>query len=413
MVKVNYIFTFKRMWLFLLVCAITLSPRFPLGTIPGGRRFDLRGEDIIIVLLIIMWLLLLFSRPRIYLTPLFQSIFVYTSIFSVSSALGIITGCLDPVRAFFYGLKEIEYFFLFLLVANWTCSESDIKYAIKVFLVGAVINVGWVIYQLLAGFQRPLFYTTAPVDHYGPGLIGELSPASTGGFFLISLSTAFAFAIYSSKRRFIYFVLSGVLFAAMLTSGVRGPVFSFIITLAIITALTRKNKLTILSAVMILSTITLFTIWHLVKIVPSIGRFSDLQDIIYDLVQVRGHQWVGLLQEMGVRNFLFGYGKSALGFILGFEEAHNYYLRVFFESGILGLIAFLYLIISIMRMAKRVLTIGNTTTKAIGFATFINIISLSFYAFAQDIFITVKIMEPFWFITGLNAAALRVETQLR
>jgi len=413
MIKVNYTFTFKRAWLFLLVCAITFSPRFPLGTIPGERRFDLRGEDIIITLMLIIWLLFLFLRSRIYLTPLFKPIFAYTSMLSVSSALNIITGYLNPVRTFFYGLKEIEYFFLFLLVANWICNENDIKYAIKVFLLGAIINVGWVVYQLLAGFQRPLFYTVGPVGHYGPGLIGELSAASTGGFFLIALSTALALVIYSPKRRVIYFVISGALFVAMLASGTRGPIFSFVIALAVVATLMRKGRFTTLSMVVIFGLIAVSAMWYLVKTVPAVSRLFNLQDVAHDLVQVRGQQWARLLQQLGVRGLLFGYGESALGFTLGFEEAHNYYLRVLLESGIMGLATFLWLIIAIARMAKHALTAGHTTIKVVGFATFVSIISLSFYAFTQDIFITVKVMEPFWFITGLSAAALRPEVQLR
>jgi O-antigen ligase len=103
---------------------------------------------------------------------------------------------------------------------------------------------------------------------------------------------------------------------------------------------------------------------------------------------------------------IIGYG------ITGYTFLDAQYPRVLIETGILGLLAFLYLLYSILKLAichmKAVKTPffrGLTIGFIAGYS------GLLFHALGANTFIIVRIMEPFWFLTGIIAVLPHLERQ--
>jgi O-antigen ligase len=77
-------------------------------------------------------------------------------------------------------------------------------------------------------------------------------------------------------------------------------------------------------------------------------------------------------------------------------------VRVVTETGFLGLVAFLFLIITLLKRAYSTLESAEDPFQegiAIGFLA--GFIGLLFHALGANTFIIVRIMEPFWFITAV------------
>ncbi|UCH89660.1 MAG: O-antigen ligase family protein, partial [Thermoplasmata archaeon] len=103
---------------------------------------------------------------------------------------------------------------------------------------------------------------------------------------------------------------------------------------------------------------------------------------------------------------IIGYG------VTGYSFVDAQYPRVLTETGILGFIAFIYLLFSIFRLAVnnlRTVTTPHFKGLCLGFMT--GYTGLLVHALAANTFIIVRIMEPFWFFVGIVAVLPTLERQ--
>ena len=92
-----------------------------------------------------------------------------------------------------------------------------------------------------------------------------------------------------------------------------------------------------------------------------------------------------------------------LGFgVTGYRFVDAQYVRVVTETGFVGLLLFLILVITIFRQAnKSFKEATDHRHKGICLGFLCGFIGLLFHAFAANTFIIVRIMEPFWFVTAM------------
>lgn len=411
-----------RLGVIVLIMAISLSPRIPLGIAIPGRGFDLRFEDMILVALLLLWF---FLRPRIYLTPLFKAIGIYFSVVIITSSVAVMTLDLVPIKTFFYSLKELEYFLIFFFVANWIRTEADCRLASGFLLFAGLLNAIWVGFQL-ATFQRSSFFLVERelsvdvyseprlLESYGPHLIGEASPLSTGGFFMLVFILTLSFYLFSraGNRRWLYAVLGIMFLTSLALSFSRVAMVGAVIGTVILLS---QDKLKI-----IIKTIPILIIMLAVGalMMDQLGYLGDEGRLSYaginNSVVVRLQEiWLPLLHQQNVSSLFLGFGKGALGTLKGLEatEAHNYYLRVFLESGLFGLLAFVGLLGSVIFLSARVFSGGKLAiSKVVGGATLAATVALSIAALFQDVFTPVVLNELWWILVGLTVAAHRIES---
>ena len=416
-----------RRGVFLLVLAIGISPRFPLPLEIPGRQFELRFEDVILVGLVLNWLLTL--RPRIHATPLFRAIAFYTVIITLTTALGLITGTVTPSRSLPFLFKELEYFLIFFLVANWVRTHAQLQTITRVILAVAAANAVWAAVQTFLGTRQTLFVMLAdylPLDvsqgpmvlgSYGPGLIGEMSPFSTGGFFMLVLLLTFGFLLFAATgwRKKLLAGL-GVTFAICLfLTESRANVISALIGVGLLALLAGRASLGKIRLVLLLAAVSVGALVGMAK--TGIYDVSDrwlLENIQYSATQREEDIWWPLLAA-GAGHPLFGFGKGALDFApgLGSTEAHNQYLRVFVESGVVGLAAFLGLLGSIALLSARAYRNARFgITRAVSTTALAATVALVISAFYGDVFVPVVVNELWWVLVALAVVAQRIEGQL-
>ena len=110
--KIVYLF------LVLLITAICLSPRFSLGLLAGRRNIDIRAEDIVLCFGLIAGLIFIILRKKFkfILPPLFWPILFVSSWGFFSVLLNLLIGNIVSKIAFFYFLKEVEFFLFYFLI---------------------------------------------------------------------------------------------------------------------------------------------------------------------------------------------------------------------------------------------------------------------------------------------------------
>lgn len=412
-----------RFALGLLILLICLSPRIPLPISIPGRRFDLRFEDLLLVTLTFGWLAQLARRPRIYLTPLFPVLASYLAIVVFTSCVALMAFDLNALRMILYFAKEIEYVLIGLLIANWIRSEEDLRRTVGFLLFGGVMNAIWVVVQIATSQRRPLFHVevdlpTTVFQHaglmeaYGPNLIGEASPLSTGGFFLIVYLLALTRFLHAEtrQRKWFYAALSALFFVSLVLSYSRVSILSAGIGTVVV--LSRVN-LKRWGATALALSLTFLPCLIFLEQVAGIGTYERFTSraIGNSFGERVAEIWAPLLSR-GFDRLLLGYGKGSLGLLPGLEavEAHNHYLRVFLESGVGGLLAFLWLLAGIIALAGRLSrAAGGATGRIIGAVTLGVTVGLCAAALFQDAFIPVILNELWWVLIGLTLAAGRME----
>jgi O-antigen ligase len=102
---------------------------------------------------------------------------------------------------------------------------------------------------------------------------------------------------------------------------------------------------------------------------------------------------------------ILGYGVTGYGFI----DAQ--YPRVVAETGLIGMAAFLILLISIYRYAvKTYRNTKDTFYKGLSLGYLAGFDGLLVHGLSANTFIIVRIMEPFWFLTAMVIMIPKIES---
>jgi O-antigen ligase len=105
--------------------------------------------------------------------------------------------------------------------------------------------------------------------------------------------------------------------------------------------------------------------------------------------------------------------KPVLGYgVTGYAFMDAQLPRVMVETGILGLAAFLYLVVGLFKMAFSNLARAETPLfKGLIIGFIAGFIGLLVHSLGANTFIIVRIMEPFWFFAGMVAVLPSLETR--
>jgi O-antigen ligase len=110
--------------------------------------------------------------------------------------------------------------------------------------------------------------------------------------------------------------------------------------------------------------------------------------------------------EDWVEHPVLGYG------VTGYKFLDLQYLRVITETGLVGLITFLFLVSTIFRQGYRAFK-GTTDIfyRGLTMGYLAGFVGLLCHALGANTFIIVRIMEPFWFLTAMVIVIPELEKQ--
>ncbi len=393
--------------LVILILSMLLSPELALGNaggtgLQGSRDVVLRTEDLILLLVGLAWIARMAIHKdlgAIRRTRLNAFIGAYIASCLLSTLIGIETGRVRAVVGLCYVAKYVEYFILFFITVNYVRSPRQLRRLLAAVLITAAQIVLYAYWQIPSGV-RP----SAPFE----GARGE--PNTLGGYLvmMIAVSAAIALTVDDTRwRRGCALLAIGSVppLLATLSRSSWLALGGMLLTLLILSP--SRRRLALIAALMLV----ILLIVHPANVVERIaytfqggeGGVGIGSMHLDSSSSARLSSWTSGLEAFTRHPFL-GWGITGYGFL----DAQ--YFRVLVELGLIGLIAFAALLAATGRtfhLAFRRLSDPLHRGLALGMAAAFG--GLLFHAIGANTFILIRIMEPFWLLTGLVLAAMSME----
>ena len=395
--------------LYILIFSMLLSPEISVGQTEGaslGRGLTLRFEDFLLVIIGLSW----FAKNAVYKelglflrTPLNKAILFYVLACLISTGFGIMTGRVGVKTGSLFVVKYFEYFIVFFMMVNHVKNTDQIKrFVFCLFLtcfIAAIIGM----FQIPGGGR-----VSAPFE----GDIGE--PNTFGGYLLFIGAVAAGLLTRVDDKRYkqllailIVCIIPAFLFTQSRTSYVA------LIPVVLVLGLAARKKIIVLGVMAISLLISPLLVPTVVKErvmftfeQPEESGQIHIGDMRLDTsTSARVTNWKDAF-EAWTQHPIVGYG------VTGHRFVDAQYPRVLVETGILGLIAFLYLLYTVFKIAfMNVRNLKTSYFRGLSIGFLAGYIGLLVHALGANTFIIVRIMEPFWFLAGIITVLPILERQ--
>jgi O-antigen ligase len=395
------VFLRSEIGLYLVVLSMLLSPELTLGG--GGlaerREIVFRSEDFLLLVIAVSWFAKTAVNKELGLvlaTPLNRPILAYIGVAFAATLVGYLTGTVRTTAGFFYVLKYLEYVFVFYMVVNNVADRAQVRRVVgAAFLTAALVAlVG--IAQIPSG-QR----VSAPFE----GEVGE--PNTFGGYLLFMIAILLGIALETRRLAvragaLALVALLGLPFAFTLS---RASYLGVVPMIAALAFLSTRRRL--MMGVLLLTVVAS-------PVVVALAPAPVVKRIAYTFQPERGQPTVRLGRvgldpstsarfisfkeavEGWLRRPILGYGVTGFGFM----DAQ--YARTLVETGIVGLAAFLWLVLAVLRTGVAAYrAVGDPEDRGLALGFVAGTVGLLTHAIGSNTFIIVRIMEPFWLFAGI------------
>ena len=386
--------------IYVVIFSMLLSPQFGSkgAGVGAGRGITFRTEDFVLLVIGFSWLAKTAVNKELNLiarTPLNWAVLMYVATTLGATLLGSLTGTVSW-SGYFHVLKYVEYFVIYYMVVNnLRDREHGWRLVGAAFITAAIVSVIGLA-QVPSGER-----VSAPFE----GEIGE--PNTFGGYllFMMAIAAGIAFETENARRRTQCLVLLGVMGVPFFFTLSRASYLGLIPAFLVIARLTTRRRLAV--GLILLGLVTSPV---LIFVAPK----SVKDRVTYTFKEEKGSDTVRLGKvafDPSTSARLLSFKSALTGFVqrpifgwgvtgFGFMDAQ--YARVLAENGLVGLAVFLWLMWKVGRHALDVYTTRSDPEErglVLGFLA--GFAGLLVHAFGSNTFIIVRIMEPFWLVTGI------------
>jgi len=384
----------------ILIVSMLLSPGLSMGSVPG-RAIALRFDDITLMIVFFGWLIRMAVHKDLgllRLSPVNRPIAAYAAICLVSTLFGSLSGAIHLKHAVFYLIKYIEYFMLFFMVSNNIRDEKQIKMFITVMILTSVVVCTYGLYSYFALGLR----ATPPFEGAG----GE---ANTMAGYLVVLMPIVIACIASSasgKARFVLIVILALQIMTLLYTLSRTGWLGAIPAVALLIFMVKKGRV-------ILLPLLVLAIWVAPMFTHKIIHNRINETFVgKDTVKVMG-RYITVDESTSARfasarrsiekwakSPIIGQGVTSAGVVSDVQ-----YTRVLCEVGVVGFTIFMWLIVVLMQTGLHSYRLAGMGVfgRNISAAFVASLVGLLVMGLAAEVFIIIRIMEPFWFIAAIVA----------
>ncbi len=301
---------------------------------------------------------------------------------------------------FFYIFKTAEYFLIYFLVVNYVRDEKQIRQFLFFALLTACLLGLYTLPQI--PHQTEIFSThriTAPFE-------GTPEPGTVGGYMAFLLLITISLFLYERrpKVKWAYALLTVLIFLPFVMTLNRTSYAAFIGGVVVM-ALLSRNKVLLFLLVGFLACSPLWApqsvkeriafTWEDAK---NPGRTMGVDFSLQERVMVYRRMWGGVK-----KNPLIGLGVTS------WQTSDSQWARTFHEIGAIGLGLWIWIFLRLFRISRWLFNhIDQGVTKGLALGYAAAMIGLIIHGFGNITFYVVRIMEPFWFITGLVVSLYNV-----
>jgi O-antigen ligase len=386
--------------LYLVILSMLLSPEFSMGGgLAEGRSIVFRAEDFLLLIIAASW----FAKTAVYKeiglvlkTPLNRPILYYVMATLCATLVGYLFNTVQTATGFFYVLKYVEYFVVYYMVVNNLSDRAQMRRLVAVAVATAAIVSLIGIAQIPSGDR-----VSAPFE----GESGE--PNTLGGYLLFMMAALLGVALETTNRRLRVgsLALVGLFLVPFAFTLSRASYLGLIPTLAVMAALSSRRRVMIgvLAVALVAS-----------PLIATLLPAPVTKRIAYTFQPESGHptlrfgrlafdpstsaRFVSFTQALAgwLQRPILGWGVTGFGFM----DAQ--YARTLVETGIVGLVTFLWLVWSLLRAGYRAFrTLPDPDDRGIALGFIAGVVGLLVHGLGANTFIIVRIMEPFWLFAGI------------
>lgn len=384
--------------LIILILAMLFSPEFRAGDIPG-RAVVLRIDDVFLLVIFLGWLAKMAINKELgflKVTPLNRPIMAYSAICVLSTLLGALRGDVKIQQGIFYLLKYFEYFFLFFMVINNIRNVKQVKMLIF-FLLATCFLVCVYAWLTKGGIEGRV---TAPFEGKEGG-----EPNTFAGYLILMMALMIGLIIHtqSQKQRMLFLALLGFAFVPFILTLSRSGWLSFFPMY--VTFLVIPNRFRPLMFMGLLVLIALMPV-----VAPERVRLRVKETFAPEKTyKIMGKDF-NVAESAAARIDSWKYGfyywskRPFLGNGIPMGTViDNQYMRVLSETGLVGFLAFLWIIRMLFALAWRVYIIFRESpfVQSISLGFIAGLVGLLMLSSSAAVFILIRIMEPFWFLAAI------------
>ena len=395
--------------------------------------FTKAGAEIFTWLAIFLWIL---KRVLGYRAEVLWGMFPRTAlnmalaVYMLANALSVIfCSKLALFLRGFFG-KELKFLLIYFIIVEVISNKKRLLSILITIAASAVLLTADALTQYYAGrdFLRGNYFHSFSASFYsGSGFAGWLIviiPALLG-----ILTTK---AIPNVKLKILLYIIAGIQILCLLLTYSRGAwlgfstavLFCLFYFIKRFTLITRVLFLTAGTYLLILllflpqfmdpqikyDILTKFKVGQIInfriKSIPQISKGSNLQRIkLWEeaLGIIRDYPWTGC----GLNNYstvVKNYKSSATGGIY----PHNSFLQKAAETGIFGLLSFLFVLFSFFKMGLRYL---NRNNNYLVLGLLAGILAFLVQAFFDTHLYSLQLVVLFWYMLGLTVAVIKLDSQ--
>ncbi|MBI3454365.1 MAG: O-antigen ligase family protein [Candidatus Rokubacteria bacterium] len=387
--------------LYLLLFSMLLGPQLLVGDIGEGatlgRGLTLRLDDVLIAIVGLAWLAksaLYKELGLVFRTPLNLPIAAYTLAALLATGLGMMAGNVQGAGGLLFTLKYIQYFVIYFMVVNNLRDRRQFERFLIALLATAVIVSLIGILQIPTGVR-----VSAPFEGKG----GE--PNTFGGYLVLMLALVSGLFLTSQSRRMkLLLAALAVLFVVPLLFTLSRAAYLALIPMVAALLLWGERRwfITVSLAIGLVAAPLVIPAPVLDRVLYTFNEPPHREQVLIGGVQLdlstsaRIRSWTTVVFEDWPKRPLFGFG------VTGYRFVDAQYPRVLAETGAAGLLAFLWLQVSLFRQARQVLRqTGDPLFRGVALGLLAGFVALVTHSIGANTFIIVRIMEPFWFLAGM------------
>lgn len=386
--------------LIILIVSMLFSPELRAGDIPG-RVVVLRIDDILLFVIFFGWMAKMAVNKEIGLlrkTYLNRPILIYIAISLVATFLGALRGDLRINQSFFFLLKYTEYFLVFFMVINNIKNIRQAKMFVF-FLLLTCFFIGIYSWAHMGGIAERV---SAPFEGKEGG-----EPNTLSGYLLLMMALILGFILHpsSKKMRILFsglFVFTFIPFVMTLSRGGWLGFFPMFFTFII---LCKKHRAQLIVVLIVVGSLLPF-------VSPDRVKARVMETFAADKTYTVMGKHISLAESAAARvdSWKVGYNRWMRNPVLGNGipagvVIDNQYTRVLAETGILGFLAFLWIIRTLFAYSWRLynIRVDNEFVRAVSLGFFAGLVGLLVHACSAATFILIRVMEPFWFLAAIVA----------
>lgn len=400
--------------LYILIFSMLLGPQVVASTAAGtplaSRGLTLRLDDFLLVIIGLLWLarIAIHSDLGVFTkTPLNRQIAWYTFACVLSTGVGMVLGQVEVLTGSLFALKYIEYFLIYFLAANNLKSRTQVRnYTVALLIACLIVSL------IGISLAPPGGRVSAPFEASSEGpRASNTEPNSFGGYLVLMLALNLGLLVTQESKR----AKLALSFLAVIILATLGLTFSRSSYLALIPLFfsllffSKRRTGVLIGGLLLAGVFTLTAptaIWERLESTYSAPEGAVVAGRLRldTSTTARLFSYEDALTNGFPQRPILGWG------ITGYRFMDAQYPRTLVETGVFGSAMFLWLMISVFRLAKRhYRQAKDPLMKGVSLGFLLGHIALLTHAIGANSFIIVRIMEPYWFLAAIVMLVPQIE----